>query len=184
MERSICLNDYFKAIFFFNFFNSLPLIIIVKIGCLMIRCYHDLAVFLGDADSPQFHKYLISDGRRGLNKPLPVAVRAWLAQYSFEAFSHPFSGHLNKTQFGYFQYCTFCPVIDHGFLKHRKEFMPVLLFFHINKINYDNSAEITQAYLVRYFFHGLYIGFKYCLCIDVAMRFMRKNISEDIKIIV
>ena len=103
---------------------------------------------------------LVADGGLGLDEAFAFTIGARFAERPGEAFSGSFSGHLHETQLGNLEYIGLLFVPSQCFLQCIRHLLPVHCPVHVDEINYDNPAYVSQAQLVGYFFDRFQVGFE------------------------
>ncbi len=91
-----------------------------------------------------------------------MAVRAILLQDAPQLQLFFFAGHLQQSQAGKAQYLGLNFIPDELLFQGFYNPFPMGRVFHINKINDNNAADVTQAQLAGYFHRCFQIGCQHC----------------------
>ena len=109
----------------------------------------------------QLAQYLVTNGLRGFQFAAPFTHRTRLAQHMGQRLARALACHFHQSQLretvdrhaGTVACQRLAKLVEHG--------VAVLLGIHIDEVDNDNAAEITQPQLARDHLRGLEIGFEY-----------------------
>src|SRR5215510_12656880 len=90
-------------------------------------------------------------------------MRAWTQQLVLKAFARSLAGHLDQTQLGDFQNITPGFVFLESLLERVIDFLAVPLLFHVDEIDNDNAADVSQPELTNDLLDRFEIGLEDCL---------------------
>lgn len=93
---------------------------------------------------------LIAYRFHGLYRSASVAGRAFVAQHMLHAFAGAFPRHLHQTQLGETVDAGLHPVFAEGLLQGVQHPPAMVFIVHVDEINDDNAAEVTQTQLAGY----------------------------------
>src|SRR6185369_17214861 len=158
--------------FLFKLFKPSPFFIIEKIGNLGMDCQRRFGSPDIEHFAAQFPEDLIADSGFGFYIAAPFTVRAGLAHHPSHALPDTFPGHFDQPEFGDLQDVGFRLVTLQCFFQRTEDLLPVHLFFHIDEVYDNDSADIPESELVGDLFHRLQIGLE-----DGVFEIVLANIS-------
>src|SRR6266705_3578589 len=108
-----------------------------------------------------FAQDLVAHGLRGLDHAAPAAARAGLAQHVLERFAGALARHLDQPQSREAVHADPGAVARERLVQFGEDRGTVFRAFHVDEVDDDDAAEISQAQLARDHLRGLQIGFEY-----------------------
>src|SRR5262252_256369 len=99
-------------------------------------------------DRPQ---YFISDRGRGFDFAASLAMWTWAEQLIFQTLARSLAGHLHQAKLGNFQNIGARLVSFERFLKRIVDFLSVRFLLHIDEIDNDDTADVSQPQLTHNF---------------------------------
>src|SRR6516164_3823778 len=115
------------------------------------------AIVLLPPDRPQ---YFISDRGRGFDFPASLAMWAGPEQLIFQTLAGSLPGHLHQPELGNFQNIGAHLVSFERLLERVVDLLSVRFLLHIDEIDNDDTADISQAQLTHDFLGSLEVGFE------------------------
>src|SRR5229473_3371145 len=112
----------------------------------------------GDGHLARFRLNFVAERGDGLHHAGAGAVRARLAEHAFEGLLGALAGDADAAEFIEGQRLGWSFVLLEGLLQRHKNFLAVAALFHVDEVNHDDAAEVTQANLPDDFFHGFEVG--------------------------
>src|SRR5216684_3639352 len=112
----------------------------------------------GDGHLARFGLNFVAERGDGLHHAGAGAVWAWLAEHALERLLGALAGDADEAEFVEGQRLGWSFVLLEGLLQRHKNFLAVAALFHVDEVNHDDAAEVTQANLPDDFFHGFEVG--------------------------
>jgi hypothetical protein len=106
----------------------------------------------------QFPENLLTDGGFRLDVAEAFAVGAWFAHHAADTLPHPLAGHLHQAQFRHLEDVGFRLVELSWPLPEREHLLPINLFFHVDEVDDDDTADVAQPQLVGNLLDRLQVG--------------------------
>ena len=100
-------------------------------------------------DTDNFTHDLVADRLHRLYRSASMAGWTLITQDMFHAFAGPFPGHFHKTELREAIDAGFHAVLTQRLLQRVQHATAVIFIVHIDKVDDDNAAQITQAKLTR-----------------------------------
>ena len=147
----------------FEFSKIMLFIIIQCIGHLFRRIDYILLGGLGLMGSDNFSHDLGTYGFNTLNPPFTLAYRTVAAKYVPETLPGTFTRHFHQTEGGEPVDTGLGTIMTQSILQRCQHTVAVLLALHIDEVNNNDPAEITQSKLSCNSSGRLYIGVEDCL---------------------
>ena len=98
--------------------------------------------------------------------PAALAFRALTCEVRQKTLTNSLAGHFNKTQFGDVKYLCSGLISRQSGLEGLNNLAAIVLDFHIDEVNDDDSADIAQSQLVSHLVGSLKVVLKDC-CFQV-----------------
>ena len=119
---------------------------------------HDLVGVGGHThETLDLTQYLGTHCPCGFHTSGAVAVGTGFTEHLVETGPHAFARHFDETELRYLQNLGACPVMPQRLFQHLEHELFMLVRVHIDKINDDQAADISQAELAHNFVHGFEI---------------------------
>src|SRR5690606_35720397 len=113
----------------------------------LVREHHQLLEIELPRLAQDFAEDLVAHGLRRLDEAAALACRTRRTQHVFQSFAHALARHCDETERRHRRDVVLSMICGERLLERLQHLLAVLVLFHVDEIDDDDSAEITQAQL-------------------------------------
>lgn len=118
----------------------------------------EILAFHGVGDAEDFAEDLVADGGFGLEDAASVAVEARFVEGATEAFADALAGHFDETEIGDLEDIGFGAIALESGDKGGADAVAVFGAFHVDEVDDDQTADVSDAELIDDFGDGFEVG--------------------------